>query len=144
MANKKVHIRIDKTGNLYAYHNFVTIKTKKKEQVIWRGHGGRIKIAFDKPEGSPFGWPSVLFPDETDKPSGQAIVQPVPKKRFRYSVTMTRPNGDVLTLDPGVDVDGGGPPGGSSKKAHKKVAKKAARKKSKKKSARKRSSRKKK
>lgn len=147
MTDKKVHFRI-KSGQLAINPPFVTIKTSNHDQVVWRGHGGKIEIDFDKGQGTPFSASSFSAADETDKKSGQAVVRPHPKKRFKYTAYLTLPDGTVLKKDPGVDVDGGGPPGGPKKAARKKSArKKAARKprrRTAKKAARKRTTRKKK
>jgi len=150
VSDKKVHLRI-KSGKLSVKPDRVLIKTGKSEQVIWHGHGGRIQIDFDKPEGSPFSLNTFRAANETPKRSGLAVVQPVPKRYFAYTATLILPNGDELRKDPGVDVDGGGDPGGRKKAAKKAARKKAARrprktarKKVAKKAARKRATRKKK
>lgn len=150
MAKKRVMVYINASGNVAVDQNTVTIKTKKKDKVVWRSDDGGIRIDFDKPEGSPFkkNWFTASSGKDT-KPAAQAIVQPVPAQRFRYSVTLTPANGNPLpTLDPGVDVDGGGGPGPRKKSARKKAArkktarKKVARRKAVRKTVRKRASRK--
>jgi len=151
-GDKPVKISLDSSGSIVVTPDPVTIKTKKHEQVVWTAKGGKIQIDFDKPEGSPFASPSFSASDGKPKGSGQANVQPVPPQHFRYSVTFTPPHGSAVELDPGVDVDGGGPPPhkkaarkkAGRKKATRKAARKGARKKATRKSARKKASRKKK
>ncbi len=133
-----VHIRVQ-NGAISVSPPNVLIYPRRGDGVLWRGHGGRVSITFDKPEGSPFDSDTYTAPDETDFHSGSAIAFPIPRRRFHYTVTLTKPNGQVLTLDPGVDVDGSGPPGGT-KSSKKKTAKKKS---SKKKVAKKKSSKKK-
>lgn len=116
--NIPVHIRVKPRSltELEVRPEFVKIYFMRLDEVVWRGHGGKIAISFigKKKQGTPFVASNFSAPDETDCASGPAQVRPPGggTRRYNYLVTMTLRSGRVLKVDPGVDVDGGGPPGG--------------------------------
>jgi hypothetical protein len=128
----------------------VSINRPNKDTVNWVGQGGRLQIDFPAAKSSiaPFGWRSsnvVSAGQAID--SGKSTTTHKHKRSFGYSITMWDAANRATTLDPIVEVDGGGPPASPRKKAakkkasKKKTAKKKAGKKKAKKAARKKATR---
>jgi len=100
----------------------IKVKTTN-EEVVWTARGGDIEVDFNYAEGSPFASTNFTATDGNSVSSGTAINLTQPKV-YRYTLTISRPGFNDITIDPEVGMDDSGPPGPHMKPHGKKAAKK--------------------